>query len=40
MINLKEKPFYLSDEDIRWVNDTLNSLSLDEKIGQLFMDML
>lgn len=40
LIDLKGKPFYLSEEDIRWVNDTLNSLSLDEKIGQLFMDMI
>ncbi len=40
MIDLKGKPFYLEDEDITWVQDTLASLSLDEKIGQLFMDML
>jgi len=36
MIDLSKKPFYLSEEDINWVNDTLNSLSVDEKIGQLF----
>ncbi|MCM1173665.1 MAG: glycoside hydrolase family 3 protein [Blautia sp.] len=36
MIDLKAKPFYLSDEDIRWVEDTKASLSLDEKLGQLF----
>lgn len=35
-INLKAKPFYLSDEDIKWVEETKNSLSLDEKLGQLF----
>ena len=35
MIDLSKKPFYLSEEDINWVNDTLNSLSVDEKIGQL-----
>jgi beta-N-acetylhexosaminidase len=40
MVDLKAKPFYLNDEDIQWVNDTLDSLSLDEKIGQLFMDMI
>lgn len=40
MINLKAKPFYLSDKDIEWVEKTKNSLTLDEKIGQLFMDML
>lgn len=36
MINLKEKPFYLSDEDIEWVEQTLAGLSEEEKIGQLF----
>lgn len=40
MINLKAKPFYLSDEDIKWVEQTKQSLTLDEKIGQLFIDML
>ena len=39
-INLKTKPFYLSDEDIKWVEDTLANLTLDEKIGQVFVDML
>lgn len=36
MVNLQAKPFYLSDEDIRWVETTLAGMSLDEKIGQLF----
>ena len=36
MIDLKAKPFYLSDEDIRWVEDTLAAMDTDEKIGQLF----
>ncbi|MCQ2770217.1 MAG: glycosyl hydrolase [Clostridia bacterium] len=39
MINLKDKPFYLNDDQIKWVNDTKASLSLDEKIGQLFVIM-
>lgn len=39
-IDLKAKPFYLEDEDIKWVEDTLAVLSLDEKIGQVFVDML
>ncbi|MFA6755529.1 MAG: glycoside hydrolase family 3 N-terminal domain-containing protein [Bacilli bacterium] len=33
---LKGKPFYLNDNDIKWINDTLNNMNLDEKIGQLF----
>lgn len=37
MINLKEKPFYLNDEDIQWVEETIQSMTLEEKIGQLFI---
>lgn len=33
---LKEKPFYLKDSDIDWVKNTLASMTVDEKIGQLF----
>lgn len=36
MIKLTEKPFNLSKEDIRWVEDTKNSMTIEEKIGQLF----
>ena len=36
MIDLKANPFFLSDEDIEWVENTKASLSLEEKLGQLF----
>ncbi len=36
MINLKDNPFYLSDEDIKWVYDTLSKMTTKQKIGQLF----
>ena len=36
MINYKANPFYLDDEDIAWVEETWESMSFDEKIGQLF----
>lgn len=39
MIDLKAKPFYLTDEDIAWVESTLASLTEDEKLGQLFFDL-
>ena len=39
-IDLKAKPFNLSNEDIKWVEETLDNLTLDEKIGQVFVDML
>lgn len=37
MIDLKGKPFYLNDEQIAWLEETKASLSLEEKIGQLFV---
>ena len=36
IMNLKEKPFYLDDSAVEWVNKTLEKLTEDEKIGQLF----
>lgn len=39
MVNMKANPFYLSDEDCKWVEDTIAGMSLDEKIGQLFFNM-
>ncbi len=35
-MNLREKPFYLDDEALAWVEKTLNSMTEDEKIQQLF----
>lgn len=35
-MNLKTKPFYLSDEDIKWVETTKESMTLEEKLEQLF----
>ena len=39
MVDLKAKPFYLNDEQIRWVEDTISSMTLDEKVGQLFINL-
>ncbi len=36
---MKAKPFYLTDEDCKWVEDTIAGMTLDEKIGQLFFNM-
>lgn len=36
MINLKENPFFLNDEDIQWVEECIANMTLEEKIGQLF----
>ncbi len=35
-MNFKANPFYLNDEDIAWVEKTYQTMSLEEKIGQLF----
>ena len=36
MIDLKAKPFCLSDTDCNWVNQTIAHMSDEEKVGQLF----
>lgn len=40
MVNLKEKPYYLDDEAIKWVQDTIASMTDEEKVGQLFVNMV
>ncbi len=35
-MDLRAKPFYLDDSQIKWVQDTLASMSTREKVGQLF----
>lgn len=39
MVDLRENPFYLSDSQCEWVEKTIASMSLEEKIGQLFINM-
>lgn len=36
MIDLKNNPFFLADEQIRWIKDTLVSMTTEEKIHQMF----
>ena len=36
MINLKGKPFYLNDDDIKWIEVVKDRLTIKEKISQLF----
>lgn len=38
-VNLKEKPYYLSDKDIEWVEETIKNMTDEEKIGQLFFQL-
>ena len=39
MVNLKAMPYFLCDEDIKWVNDTIESMTDEEKVGQLFFQL-
>ncbi|MGN1404642.1 MAG: glycoside hydrolase family 3 protein [Erysipelotrichaceae bacterium] len=40
MLDYTKKPFNLKDEDIKWVDNTFNKMTLDEKLNQVFIDML
>ena len=40
MIDLRANPFYLDDEGVRWVEETVASMTMHEKICQLFADPL
>lgn len=39
MVNLKAKPFYLSDEQVKWVENTIANMTAEEKVGQLFVHL-
>ena len=36
-IDLKAKPFYLEDDQIEWIKNTIEGMSLNDKLGQLFL---
>jgi len=36
MMDLTAKPFYLNEQDVTWVKQTLNAMSLKQKVGHLF----
>ena len=39
MVDLRAKPYFLNDEDIAWVENTIASMSDEEKVGQLFWQL-
>ncbi len=39
LVDLRKKPYHLDDQAIAWVEETIASMSLEEKIGQLFVNM-
>ena len=39
MVDLRAMPYFLGDEDIKWVEDTIASMTPEEKVGQLFWQL-
>lgn len=39
MVDLKEKPYCLNDEDCKWVTETIENMTDEEKVGQLFFQL-
>jgi hypothetical protein len=39
MVDLSQAPFHLDAEALAWVEQTLSSMTLDEKLGQLFINL-
>lgn len=39
MVDLTARPYFLDEDGIRWVRDTIAGMSTEEKIGQLFFNM-
>ena len=40
MVDLKAKPYFLNDRQINWVEETIASMTDEEKVGQLFVHMV
>lgn len=39
LVDLKAKPYNLNEEQIKWVNDTIGTMTDEEKVGQLFTNL-
>jgi len=39
MVDLKAKPYCLGEDDIEWVKNTIENMSAEEKVGQLFFQL-
>lgn len=40
MVDLKKKPFCLNENELKWVENTLKGMTQEEKIKQIFIDMI
>ncbi|MDO4321313.1 MAG: glycoside hydrolase family 3 N-terminal domain-containing protein [Lachnospiraceae bacterium] len=39
MVDLKSNPYFLTDEDCKWVEETIAGMTDEEKVGQLFFQL-
>ena len=39
LVDLKAKPYNLSDKQVAWVNETIAGMTDEEKVGQLFTNL-
>ncbi|MCD7764801.1 MAG: glycoside hydrolase family 3 protein [Lachnospiraceae bacterium] len=39
MVDLRKAPFFLDNSDVMWIEETLSSMTLEEKAGQVFCPM-
>ncbi len=39
MVDLRVKPYYLNDSQIAWIEQTISDMTIEEKIGQLFVNL-
>ena len=40
MTDLRAKPYFLDDEGVAWVKDTIAAMTAEEKVGQLFFQLM
>ncbi len=38
-VDLTKQPYNLDAEGVKWIEDTIANMTIDEKIGQLFFNM-
>ncbi|HCD5557569.1 TPA: beta-hexosaminidase, partial [Enterococcus faecium] len=38
-VDLRKKPYHLDEDAISWIEETIDAMTLEEKIGQLFVNM-
>ncbi len=39
MVDLTKRPFYLNEDQVKWVEETIEAMTFDEKVGQLFINL-